>query len=95
MKKIFLIILALPLLVLAEDEATPFPTGRVAAEGQSPTDAFKSGGARATPVGTDADPACAMCVQNKLRLDAKRTNADSKTNTTTTPSTGTQVKTEN
>lgn len=59
MKKIFLIILTLPLLSFASDT--------------DPNLEFQPGGAVSTALGTTAKPACKMCTQKMLR--GKQTGA--------------------
>lgn len=80
MKKIFLLILVLPLMVLAED---PFPTNRRAAEGESQTDALTDGpttdGTIAThsKAGAGIQGACPMCSGPSLLNPSTPTNAPS------------------
>ena len=56
MKKIFLIILTLPLVSLAQSDAS-----------EDPNLVFQSGCATATSLGTSPKPACPMCVHKVLR----------------------------
>lgn len=66
MKKIFLLILALPLMSLANEAATSdrFQAGRFAAQGDDPNAEIKPDGATATTKGTTPAPVCDMCVTN-------------------------------
>lgn len=81
MKKIFLLILALPLISLANEATSDrFQAGRVADQGDDPNAAIKPDGATATKIGTTSEPVCDMCV-TEVRLGD---------NTTTTKITGTK-----
>lgn len=62
MKKLCILILALPLISFAESTTDP-------------NLAFSPGGAAASAV-PSAKPVCKMCRQNNLRLNSKQTGAD-------------------
>jgi hypothetical protein len=81
MKKIILILLALPFISIAQ-ESDAFPAGRTSSppDGDGPSATLdKAGsstnGARATPAGLNASSSCPSCIK-KLRLTGKNTNPD-------------------
>lgn len=72
MKNLFLALLVLPLLSLADDDAVR-PN---ALPGDSPTAAIRSDGALANKTGLTSEPICPSCVQGRdVRLDNQNTNA--------------------
>ena len=77
MKKIFIILLLLPTILLADEDR--FPGQRVAAEGDGPSANLEkasspSTGARSTSKGLNATDPCPFCIKNNLQLTETRTN---------------------